>query len=287
MTAVYRRELKAYFSNMLGPIFICWVLAWMGYYVKNCHFISGLPNFEYVVVSSAFLAFLIIPLLTMRSFAEERHTRTDQLLYSLPMKTSGIVLGKYLAAVTVMAIPLAITGIYPLVLRVLGDVRLLNAYVSLLAMFLLGCAIIAICMFISSLTESQVIAAVLSIGALVLLYAMNSLASTISTEPSVALTTFIVIAVLVGALTYFLTRHWLVSMLVGGILTVISVVFYTLEKTEFEGLLPELITKIAPFQRLVNFANGLADLTAIIYYISLAGLFLFLTTQSLEKKRWA
>ena len=287
MSDVYKRELKSYFNNMLGPVFIAWVLAWMGFYVRNCHFVSALPNFEYVVVSSSFLALLIIPLLTMRSFAEEKHSKTDQLLYSLPMRTSGIVLGKFFAATTVLAIPLAITGIYPLVLRLLGEVRLVTAYVSLLAMFLLGAAILAICMFISSLTESQVIAAVLSIGAVVLLYAMNSLAATISHEPSVALTAFIVLSVAVGALTYFLTKNWIVSMVLGGVLTVVSVVFYSLKKTSFEGLLPELIAKIAPFERLVNFANGLLDVAALVYYISLAGLFLFLTTQSLEKKRWA
>lgn len=287
MSAVYKRELKSYFTGMTGPIFIAWVLVWIGFNVKEYHFLGHVPNYEYALVSASFLAFLIIPLLTMRSFAGEKSARTDQLLYSLPIRTSGIVIGKYLAAVTVLAIPLAVSGIYPLVLRALGDVRLLNAYVALVALFLLGCALVAVCMFISSLTESQVIAAVLSVGVVILMYAMNSFAAAISVEPSVSLTALIVLAVFVAVLTYLLTKSWIISLSVGGVLTLLTVIFYAIDKSKFEGLVPEIISKVAFFDRIINFANGIADVGAIVYYVSVACLFLFLTTQSLEKKRWA
>ena len=136
MIAVYRKELKTYFCNMTGVIFIAWMLAWVGFYVRNYHFQNYVTNFEYVCVASSFFAFLVIPILTMRSFAEEKNARTDQLLYSLPMSTAGIVAGKYLATVTVLLIPTAVIATYPLLLSAYGEIAMVPAYGTLLAMFL-------------------------------------------------------------------------------------------------------------------------------------------------------
>lgn len=287
MIAVYRKELKSYFCNMTGVIFIAWMLAWVGFYVRYYHLQNYSTNFEYVCVTSSFFAFLIIPILTMRSFAEEKNAKTDQLLYSLPMSTTGIVAGKYLATVTVLAIPTLVIAIYPLLLSAHGPIALVPAYGTLFAMFLLGCALIAICMFISSLTESQIIAAVMSFGALIALYMMTDWATSMSASADQSLLALIAACVVVGVITYLLTKNLWVSAALSAILSGATVIFYAIDETKFVGLVPTLMSKLAVFNRMVNFAYGLIDLTAIVYYISICGLFFFFAVQSLEKKRWS
>ena len=158
MGAVYKKELKSYFSNMTGYI------------------------------SVALILMLAVPIVTMKSFAEERHQKTDLLLYTLPLKTSQIVLGKYLAMITVVAIPCVILGFYPLILRSFGNVPLGTAYGTLLAFFLLSCTLSAVGMLISSLTDNQAVAAGLCFVVMLLLYFMNSLAGFISDSDSLLCT---------------------------------------------------------------------------------------------------
>jgi len=286
LIAVYRKELKSYFCNMTGVIFIAWMLAWVGFYVRYYHLQNYLTNFEYVCVSSSFYAFLIIPILTMRSFAEEKNAKTDQLLYSLPMSTTGIVAGKYLATVTILAMPTAVIAAYPLLLKTYGPIAMVPAYGTLFSMFLLGCALIAICIFISSLTESQIIAAVMSFGVLIALYMMKDWAASMSASADQSLIALIVGCVAVGIIAYLLTKNIWISAALTMILGGATMLFYALDETKFVGLVPELMSKLAVFNRMINFAHGLIDLTAIVYYISICGLFFFFTVQSMEKKRW-
>ena len=152
---------------------MAFLLLMAGIYTCSVNFGAGYPEFERVISGISFIFLIIVPILTMRSFSEERAARTDQLLYTLPIRTSAVVAGKYLAMVTVLGISTLILCLYPLILSVYGDVYFVTAYASIFAFFLVGCALIAIGMFISSLTESQVISAVLTLGVFILLYLMN------------------------------------------------------------------------------------------------------------------
>ena len=154
MTAIYKRELKSLFSGMIAPVFMAFLLLMAGIYTCSVNFGAGYPEFERVISGISFIFLIIVPILTMRSFSEERAARTDQLLYTLPIRTSAVVAGKYLAMVTVLGISTLILCLYPLILSVYGDVYFVTAYASIFAFFLVGCALIAIGMFISSLTES-------------------------------------------------------------------------------------------------------------------------------------
>lgn len=167
MGAVYKKELKSYFSNMTGYISVALILVMSGIFVKLINFESHYPSMEMALPTVALILMLAVPIVTMKSFAEERHQKTDLLLYTLPLKTSQIVMGKYLAMMTVFAIPTVIMAFYPLIMTMYGKVALLATYASLLAFYLLCGAMVAVCMFMSSLTESQVIAAVLGVTALV------------------------------------------------------------------------------------------------------------------------
>lgn len=286
MTAIYKRELKTYFCGMTGAIFTAFLLLMVGIYMTAYNLNFTYPNFEYVVSSVVIIFLLIIPIITMRSFSEEMHTRTDQLLYSLPMKLSSVVLAKYFALLTVLLIPVGIMCLYPVILSFYGTVNFAAAYGAVLGFFLLGAALLAIGMFLSSLTESQVIAAVLTFGVFILMYLINSLTTLIPTTASASLFAFVLAAIAVGIILYLLTKNIFVSASVGGILVLATFLVYLANASLFEGAFPKMLEAIALFDRLNPFIDGLFDITSIVYFLSTAALFVFFTVQSMEKKRW-
>lgn len=286
MTAVYRKELKTYFTGMTGPIFIGFILLMTGIFMTVYNLQGMYPNFEYALVGVSFIYMLAIPVLTMRSIAEEKHSRTDQLLYSLPMSVTDIVMAKYFAMLTVLAIPCAVMILYPLILCSFGTVNLASAYATLLAFFLLGAALIAVGMFISSLTESQVIAAVISLGVMVLINFMSGIANMISVSASASFAGFLALSVIAGFVVYVMIKNTTVSVCASAFLCVVCVLVYFVNPTIFEGAIPELLSALALFDRLTTFQNGMLDITALIFYISISAMFVYLTVQSMEKKRW-
>lgn len=286
MYAIYRRELKSYFCGMTGVIFIAFLLLMTGIYMTVYNFGAGYPAFEYTLSGVSFIYLLAVPVLTMRSIAEEKHSRTDQLLYSLPMSISSVVMAKYLAMLTILAIPVGVMLFYPLILCLYGTVSLTSAYSAILAFFLLGAALIAIGMFISSLTESQVIAAVISVAVLLLCYLMSGISTLIPTTAGASMAGFLVLAIVIGAIVQLMIKNSVVSVGVTGVLAVGVLGVYLMDSSVFENALPEILASISLFDRMTTFINGMFDLTAVVFYISVAGLFVFLTVQSLEKKRW-
>ncbi|MBR5312422.1 MAG: ABC transporter permease subunit [Clostridia bacterium] len=286
MSAVYRKELRTYFTGMTAPVFIAFILLMTGIFTVVYNLQGLYPNFEVTVNQVVFVYLLAVPVLTMRSVAEEKHSRTDQLLYSLPVSMTSIVMAKYLAMVTVLAIPVAVMAFYPLLLASFGTVHLASAYGMLLAFFLLGSALIAIGMFISSLTESQVIAAVVSLAVTLLIYFMSGLANMISADASVSLIAFLALAAVIGLVVNAMIRNTVLSLSVTAILALVTIGVYLVDSSLFAGAVPEILSAVSLFDRLTTFQNGMFDLTAIIFYLSVCGLFVYLTVQSLEKKRW-
>lgn len=185
MLAIYKKELQSYFHSFIGCLFIGVSLFFIGlYYFVYC-LLCGYPYFSYVINGVIVLFMLTVPVLTMRIMAEERRSKTDQLILTAPVTVSQIVLGKFLALLTILAVPTAVSAVYPLILRRFGSVPLGESYLALLAFFLYGTVSIAIGLLISSLTESQVIAAVLSFVLLFLGYMMPSICSLISSSGNV------------------------------------------------------------------------------------------------------
>ena len=180
MFAIFKREIKAYFRTVVGWLFIAAVLALYGLYFYAYNLRSGYPYISYSLSAIAFIMLIAVPVLTMRSFAEERHTKTDQLVLTAPVSLGKIVFGKYLAMVGVFTAAMAVIALTPLFLSIYGTVPMGESYVALLGFWLYGCACIAIGMLMSVLTESQVIAAVLAFAVLFLGYMMSSITGLIS-----------------------------------------------------------------------------------------------------------
>lgn len=162
MTAIYKRELKAFFTSVMGWLFVAVNLFVMSIYFVVYNMMLGYPTISYVLQSVVLIFNMTIPILTMRSLSEERRNKTDQLLLTAPVSVGNVVLGKYLAMVTVIAVPTLFAGVTPLILMQAGDFQIGVSYASLLGFFLYGCLALAIGLFLSSLTESVVIAAVMS-----------------------------------------------------------------------------------------------------------------------------
>ena len=160
MTAIYKKELKSYLTSMIGYLFMAFTLALFGLYFTAINLQQGYPEIGYALQNSAFILLIAVPVLTMRVLSEEQKNKTDQLLLTAPVKISDIILGKYLALLTIYVIPVLIMCLYPLLLGTHGTVSYAVSYTSILGYFLLGAAYISVGVFVSSITESQVIAAV-------------------------------------------------------------------------------------------------------------------------------
>ena len=143
MRAVFRHELSSYFTGVTGYVFSAFLLLFTGIYTMVYNLQSASVHFEYVLGSMSFVFLIIVPILTMRVLAEERRQRTDQLLYSLPITTTQVVLGKYFALLVVYLIPLAVVSLYPLLFSQFGEVYLPTSYGSLFAFFMMGAALLA------------------------------------------------------------------------------------------------------------------------------------------------
>ncbi|WP_139905140.1 ABC transporter permease [Clostridium thermarum] len=286
MIAVLKHELRIYFHSLTAYVFGAFLLAFVGIGSVLYNIQAAVSNFEFVLSFGSLIFVVIVPILTMRIISEERKQKTDQLLYSLPITTTEVIVGKFIALLTVYLIPLCIVCIYPLIFSKFGDVYLLTSYGSILAFFIMGSALIAVGIFISSLTENQGFAAGIGIAVILLNYYSVSLSEYVSSTAMGALAATCVIILVLGVVIRNLTKN---SNLAYGfcILAVVgTMIAYLIDATKFEGLLPSIMAKLSLFERFNVIVNGVFDMTAIMYYITIIVFFLFLSVQSLEKRRY-
>ena len=285
MTAVLKHELRNYFHTLTAYVFGAFLLAFIGLGATLYNLQAAVSNFEFVLSFGSLVFVVIVPILTMRVIAEEKKQRTDQLLYSLPITTTEVVLGKYLALLVVYLIPLAVVFVYPLIFARYGDVYLLTSYGSIFAFFVLGAALIALGVFISSLTDNQGFAAGIGIAVILLNYYSASLSEYVSSTPAGALIAAFALVIVLGVVIRHLTKNEHLAygfyFLAGGAVLIL----YLADPEAFSGLLPSVMKTLSLFERFYVFVNGVFDLTAIVYFVTFAAFFLFLSVQSLEKRR--
>ena len=286
MIAIFKHELRLYFNSLTAYVFGAFLLLIVGIGAMLYNLQAAVSNFEYVLSFSSMIFAVIVPILTMRVIAEERKQKTDQLLYSLPISTTKIIVGKYLALLVLYLIPLAIISTYPLIFSQYGEVYLLTSYGSLLAYFVMGAALIAIGVFISSLTENQGFAAGIGIAAILFNYFSVSLAEYVSATAIGSAIVLFVLAAGLGWLIYHLTKNSNLGYGVGLTLMAAVVALFWIDESKLEGLVPEIMKTLSLFDRFETFVNGVFDMTAIVYFVSIIIFFLFLSVQSLEKRRY-
>lgn len=287
MLAVYKKELRGYLTSMIGYVFVAFILLILGIYFTAYNLQYASPDFGATLNSVTFIFLIITPILTMKILAEEKKNKTDQLLLTAPVSVWKVVLGKYLSMVTMYLIPVVIAGFYPLIMGRYGTVSYAMAYTALLGFFFLGCAQIAVGMFLSSVTESQVIAAVLTFGVLFCSFMMDGITSFFSDTAITSMMAFLVLVIILGVIIYQMTKSVVLSAGVSGVLAVVNLVVYIIKPTVYSGLIQKVLGLLAISNQFDNFVGGILDMTGILYMLSVICIFVFLTIQCIQKRRWS
>ena len=286
MFAIFKRELRSYFTSLVGYVVIGVMLAFIGlYYSANC-LVYGTSDFSTVLYSTTLVMLFLLPALTMRSFADERRNKTDQLLLTSPVGIPSIVMGKYFAQLAVFAVPMAAAAIMPLVLTAFGTISLTSAYATWLAYFLMGAACCAIGTFVSALTENHIIAFLGTFGALLICYLMNGIKTMFTSGNLLALIVFLVVLLIAAVLVGVLCKSLPVGLGVFSAGAVVLVVLFQLRPAWLLSAFNAVLGALALFQPFNGVVGGMFSVSAIVYYLSVIALFLFLTGQSLERRRW-
>ena len=287
MWAIFRKELKGFLTSMTGYVFIAFLLVVCGIYFTAYHLQGTYPKFAITLQSVLFVFLIAVPLLTMRVLAEERKQKTDQLLLTSPVSVTGIVLGKYLALMAVYGIAVLVLAVYPMILSQFGTVSWAESYTALLGFFLLGCCYLAIGLYFSSITESQVIAAVLTFLILFLFYVMDGVSSFF---PETAFSSWFALAAVMAVLAfliYLMVNQKLIAAAAGILGEGLLLAVYILRPSFYEGLIQDILGVFSITDHFSEFSSGIFDVTGIVYYGTFSAVFLFLTVQSIQKRRWS
>ncbi len=287
MLAIYKKELRSYFTSMIGYVFVAFFLVIIGiwFFIQNLTY--GAANFEYTLSSITFLFVLLTPILTMRLMAEENKQKTDQLLLTSPLSASAIVIGKFLAVFTVFFAAMAVTCFYPLIMTRFGSVPLASAYASIFGFTMLGATYLSIGLYISSLTENQAVAAVISFIVFLITVLMDGLASVLPSSNQAAYLTFSVFLIIICFIFYKMMHNLTIAVGTGVVVEAALTITYIVKPTLYDGLIVKVFNWLSVISRYDQFYYGIFDVTGIIYYLSLTFLFVFLTTQVIRKKRWS
>lgn len=288
MRAIYKRELKSYFQSMIGCVFVAFLVAFTGIYFLAYNLTAGYPYFSYTLSGSLIVFLVGIPLITMKCFSEERKNKTDQLLLTAPVSLTKIVLGKYLAMATVVAVPNVIFCIFPLLIKMNGVAYLKIDYLSILVFFLLGCVYLSIGMYLSALTESQMIAYISTFGVLLILYLWDGIISFLPSSALNCMIGLIVILSLIVCYIWQMTSNWVLSAVLEVVIVIACAGTYFVKSSLFENLLTRLLGKLALANIFTGITeNSILDVSGIVLYLSVIAVFVFLTIQAIQKRRWS
>ena len=286
MTAIYKKEMRAYFTQMIGYVFLAFLLLLFGLWFTFYNVYGTNGNFQIVLSNVTVFFFILIPVLTMRLFSEEARQKTDQLLFTSPLSVASIVLGKYFAALSLFLLGVAVTVILPFLLRNYGDLPVSQITGAYLGFILLGAACIAIGVFISVLTENQLIAAVGTMAAVFIMFLIDVIAVSMPTTTVASLIFVLLIIAAVAGIWYNSTRKILAAVIVGLLGLGVAVGLYLYNDLIYDGIIVRTLLWFSIYTRFNYFIRGILRVSDIVYYISFSALFICLTANVIEKRRW-
>lgn len=286
MTAIFKREFKSCFTGMIGWVIAAVSLFFLGLYFTNRNLLYASSDFASVLYTMTMIMLFLLPAISMRSFAEERKNKTDQLLLTSPVSIPAIVAGKFLAELAVFALPLAAAVVMPLLLQAFGTVSLVAAYSALLGYLLLGGACLAVGTWISALTENQILAYLATFGALLVAYLMNGIQTMFTTGNLLAFIVFIIVLLVASVLVGVICKRLAAGAVVFCAGAVVLFVLFQLRPAWLLTAFNAVLSALALFEPFKDIVGGMFSIPAIVYYLSVMGLFLFLTGQALARRRW-
>lgn len=286
MTAIFKREFRSYFTGMVGYAVAAVSLFFLGLYFTNRNLLYQSSDFAGVLYTTALILLFLLPAVSMRSFAEERRARTDQLLLTSPVSIPAIVAGKFLAQLAVFCVPLTAAAVMPLILTAFGKVSLISAYAALLGYILLGGACLAVGTFISCLTENQIVAYLASFLVLLIAYLMNGIKTMFTSGNILAFVVFALVLLAASAAVGVVCKNILAggAVLVAGAAALFAL--FILRPAWLLSAFDAVLTALALFAPYAEIIGGSFSLPVILYYLSVIGVFLFFTGQTLERRRW-
>lgn len=286
MTAIFKREFKSCFTGMIGWVIAAVSLFFLGLYFTNRNLLYASSDFASVLYTMTMIMLFLLPAISMRSFAEERKNKTDQLLLTSPVSIPAIVAGKFLAELAVFALPLAAAVVMPLLLQAFGTVSLVAAYSALLGYLLLGGACLAVGTWISALTENQILAYLATFGALLVAYLMNGIQTMFTTGNLLAFIVFMIVLLVASVLVGVICKRLAAGAVVFCAGAVVLFVLFQLRPAWLLTAFNAVLSALALFEPFKDIVGGMFSIPAIVYYLSVMGLFLFLTWQALARRRW-
>jgi ABC-2 type transport system permease protein len=288
MLTILNKELRSYFYSATAYIFMGIFLFISGLFFALINVLQRNPNFASVLGNDMVFVFLLItPVLTMKTLAEESRNKTDQLLLTSPQSVTAIVVGKYFAAIVLFGITLLITLLFPLMISFFGKLALSETLSNYIGFFLMGSCFIAVGVFISSLTDNQVVAGVGTLGVLISLWIMDFIISGLPISLISGVIFALILVFLISGLVFFSTRNMVVALatFLAGILTILGV--HLKDKLLFEGFVTRTFGWFSLIERYENFTLGIISLNSIVYFISFSFVFVYLTIRIIEKRRWS
>ncbi len=263
-------------------------MALSGVFFAATNLLGASSEYNGILSTMAFIFLFLVPILTMRLLTEETRQHTDQMLITSPLSVTAIVVGKYLAAVAVYLITLLVTVLFPVMMSFFALLglewwKILGGYIGL---FLLGAAFIAVGLFFSSLTESQIVAAVATYTALLLMWIMDALTSMVPTGWLYGLGLVIIVAAAVTLIVWLSTRNAAATAATAVVLGAAIAVVAVLNQSLYDGLVAKVMAWFSLLKRYEDFNLGILGLSPVVYYLSFSAAFVFLTVRMIDRKRW-
>ncbi len=278
--------MKSFFDGLTGYISIAFFLLFAGIFVSVTNLFVGTSSIEASYSLTVFVYLIAIPILTMKIMSEEKRGGSFILLRTLPFKTRDYIIGKYLALVTMIFIPSAIIFSYTAPLALYGRVNMLAAFSGTLALFLCGCALAAIGLFISSLTDSAVVSALLCFGAMLTVYFTPTLTMLIPTGAIASLLIFSLMIVAISFIIYRLASSDTFALSCAIVMEIILLIIYFAKSELLEGAVAKVLSCIAVTSRLDSFTtSAILDLPSLLYFITVSLVFVFFAHEVSEKAR--
>lgn len=288
MKAIYLKEVKSFFNSVLGYAYCAVLIILIGIYFLANNLSGGYPYFSYALANASAMMMMVMPLLTMRSFSEEMKSRTDQMLLTNPITVTQIVMGKFFAYTSVYAVPLLVSCICPLIIKVYGESSgLLVDYVTIFFMLVYGLIFIAIGLFISSMTENQIVSAIISFASVFLIVMWSGLLDFIPSTVMAIFIALLIIFAVICAILYAVTKSGMITGIVAGA-GFCALLILNFAKQSILTSLYNSISEIMDFTTPITNAAyyNIFDVAGLVKYITVIFIFIMLTIQGINKRRW-
>lgn len=287
MLSIFKKELRTYFNTITGYGFLGFFVLITGYFFVSQNIVSANANYNETLAGSMIMFLILVPVITMRLFAEEARQKTDQLLFSSPIKITDIVGGKFLAAVVLFLVGLVITLIFPIILSRFSEIDWGMTLIGLLGYFMMGACLISVGLFISVLTDNQIVAAAATFAVVFLLLMMDNISSSAPISVAASLIFVIILILAIAFILYNSTKN----ISVAGIFVLLGFVItgglYLFKPNLFDGVIVSTLGWFSVLNRFENFYMGVISISDVVYYITFSLAFLYITVSVIEKRRWS